>query len=54
MDIENNFIDFRDRGGKQNPSYKFLKRINTRRSVLHTRQRIGREERLIHVLRLKS
>ena len=34
MDIDNNAIDFRDRGGKQNPSYKSLKRINARRSVL--------------------
>ena len=34
MDIHNNSIDFRDRGGRQNSSYKFIKRINTRRSVL--------------------
>lgn len=28
IDINNNNLDFRDRGGKQNPSYKFIKRIN--------------------------
>ena len=31
MDIGNNSIDFRDRGGKQNPPYKFIERLNTRR-----------------------
>ena len=50
MNIDNNPIDFRDRGGKQNPSYKFLKRINTRRSILCINERIEREERLIPVL----
>ena len=34
MDINNNSIDFRDSGGKQNPSYKHLKRLSARRSVL--------------------
>ena len=34
MDIDNNTIDFRDRGGKQNPSYKLLERLGARRSVL--------------------
>ena len=34
MDIDNNVIDLRDRGGKQNPSYKLLERLNTRRSTL--------------------
>ena len=40
MDIDNNSIDFRDRGGRKNPSYKLLKRLNTRRSVLCMSQRI--------------
>ena len=40
MDIDNNSIDFRDRGGKQNPSYKSIKRINMRRSVLCIRERL--------------
>ena len=40
MDIDNNSIDFRDKGGKQNPSYKSIKRINTRRSVLCIRKRL--------------
>ena len=40
MDIDNNSIDFRDRGGKQNPSYKLLERLNTRRSILCIGQRI--------------
>ena len=34
MDIDNNTLDFRDVGGCKNPSYKVLKRVNTRRSVL--------------------
>ena len=34
MDIDNNSIDFRDRGGKKNPSYKSIERVNTRRSIL--------------------
>lgn len=40
MDIDNNAIDFRDRGGRQNPSYKLLERLNTRRSILGISQRI--------------
>ena len=52
MDIDNNSIDFRDRGGKQNPPYKLIKRLNTRRNVLCTKERIEREVRLIHVLSL--
>ena len=44
MNINANIIDFRNSGGKQNPSYKCIKRINTRRSVLCTLQRIEREE----------
>ena len=39
MDIDNNSIDFRDRGGKQNPSYKLLEKLNTRRSTLCISQR---------------
>ena len=34
MDIDNNAIDFRDIGGRQNPSYKSIERLNTRRSIL--------------------
>lgn len=41
MDIESNPIDFRNRGGKQNPSHKSIKRINARRSVLCICKRIG-------------
>ena len=40
MDLDNNAIDFRDVGGRQNPSYKLLKRLNTRRSALCIGQRI--------------
>ena len=40
MDINNNSIDFRNRGGKQNPSYKSIKRINARRSILCLAKRI--------------
>ena len=34
MDISNNHIDFRDIGGKYSPSYKYLERVNARKSVL--------------------
>ena len=34
MDIDGYSIDFRNFGGVQNPSYKAIKRLNTRRSVL--------------------
>ena len=40
MDINNNAIDFRDRGKWKNPSYKLLERLNTRRSTLCIGQRI--------------
>lgn len=42
MNIDNNSIDFRDRGGKQNPSYKFIDRVNARRSILCIRKRLER------------
>ena len=50
MDIDNNSIDFRDRGGKQNPSYKCIERVSTRKSVLCVSKRIEREVRLIPIL----
>ena len=50
MDINNNSIDFRDRGGKQNPSYMSVKRITARKSVLCISKRIEREVRLNPVL----
>lgn len=34
MDIDGNIIDFRNKGGRQNPSYKSIKRLNARRSIL--------------------
>lgn len=46
MDINNSSIDFRDRGGKQNPSYKSIKRLNARKSILCIYKRIEREVRL--------
>ena len=42
MDINNNTINFVDRGGKQNPSYKSIERINTRRSTLYINERAER------------
>ena len=36
-------LDFRDMGGKQNPSYKEIKRLNARRSILCISQRLERE-----------
>ena len=50
MDINNNSIDFRDRGGKQNPFYMSIKKITTRKSVLCISERIKRKERLFSVL----
>ena len=50
MDINNNTIDFRDIGGRQNPSYKSIERLNTRRSILCITKKIEREVRLIPVL----
>lgn len=41
MDIESTPIDFRNRGGKQNPPHKSIKRINARSSVLCICKRIG-------------
>ena len=40
MDVDNNTLDFRDRGGRGNPSYKLLKRLNTRKSALCICQRV--------------
>mgnify|MGYP000853597618 CR=1 FL=1 len=42
MDISNNSIDFRGRGGVCEPSYKHIKRLNARRSVLCVRERLER------------
>ena len=50
MDIDDNNLDFRDKGGKQNPSYRCIERINTTKSVLCITERIEREERFVHVL----
>lgn len=38
MDIDNNALDFRDIGGKQNPYYKSIKRVCARRSILCIRR----------------
>lgn len=40
MDVNNNTLDFRDRGGRGNPSYKLLERLNTRKSTLCICQRV--------------
>ena len=40
MDIDNNAIDFRDRGGYANPPYTLLERLNTRTSAMCISQRI--------------
>ena len=45
MDIDNNTIDFRDVGGRQNPSYKLLERLNTRKSTLCICQKFWKGER---------
>jgi 5-methylcytosine-specific restriction endonuclease McrA len=43
MNIDNNSIDFRDRGGKLNPSYKSIKRMNARKSILCINQVVERK-----------
>ena len=43
MDICGINLDFRDIGGKQNPSYEAIKRLNARRSILCISQRLERE-----------
>ena len=43
MDIDNNTLNFMDIGGKQNPFYKSLKRVNARRSILCISKKIERE-----------
>lgn len=48
MDIDGSSIDFRNIGGKQNPPYKCIERVNTRRSVLGISKRIYREVRFIN------
>ena len=50
MDIDNNSIDFRDRSGKQSPSYRYIERVNTRRSILCISKRTEGEVKLIPVL----
>lgn len=44
MDIANNSLDFRDMGGKQNPSYKSIERISARRSTLCIIERIDDDD----------
>ena len=46
MDIDNNIIDFRDVGGRQNPSYKLLEILNTRRGTLCINQREKNNEEI--------
>ena len=43
MDIDSNSLDFRDMGGKQNPSYRYIKRIKAGRSILCVCKRIERK-----------
>ena len=40
MDIDNNTIDFRDKGGRKEPSHKLLERLNARKSALCINQRV--------------
>ena len=47
MNIENTPIDFRCSGGRQNPSYKYIKRLNTRKSVLCISKRVKMVIRLV-------
>lgn len=54
MDIANNSLDFRDMGGKQNPSYKSIERISARRSILCISERIERKEWYKNVVRMMT
>ena len=50
MDIDNNSIDLRDRGGKREPLYKSIEKINARKSVLCISKRTKRKKKLIPIL----
>ena len=50
MGIDNNILDFRTVGGCANPSYKSIRRVNARKSILCISERVEREARLIPVL----
>ena len=50
MDIDGSSIDFRSIGGKQNPYYKVIKRVNARKSALCISKRVEREERPVSVV----
>lgn len=41
MDIDNNSLDFRYKGGIHNPSYKTIERVNARRGILCLIQELG-------------
>lgn len=40
MDIDGNDLDFRNIGGVKEPSYKSIKRVNARKSVLCVSKRV--------------
>ncbi len=46
MDIDNNMLDFRGMGGCANPSYKTIKRLQARKSVLCISKAIRRDDDL--------
>lgn len=50
MDIDNNSLDFRYKGGIHNPSYKTIERVSARRSILCLIQELGKGEGFISVL----
>ena len=49
MDINNNALDFRNIGGRKNPFYKYLRRVNTRRGILCVSKRLeGGKAQFLH------
>ena len=54
MDIDSNDLDFRNVGGKKEPSYRLIKRINARKGILCIRKRIERNSCIHPYVELKT
>ena len=54
MDIDNTTLDFRNVGGKKEPSYRLIKRINARKGILCIRKRIERNSCIHPYVELKT
>ena len=54
MDIDNTTLGFRNVGGKKEPSYRLIKRINARKGILCIRKRIERNSCIHPYVELKT